>query len=184
MKPHAFLLALGLLFALTSPAAATSGIPPDRPNPATYHQRHMVKPSQSLVFLNTKTEERRHFEALIDLEYLSSYVLCSAVDEDRDRNIVYELLFGTRAANMEEFGFETLVIVSNFHDTTLQYEKMSYEASVKYWIKRFEDTKKLRPVKLVLLSTDKQPDPDMIALAEHTGGFYRKLKKNADGNYE
>ena len=183
MKPRAFAAVLGLLLAPTLPMLAADN-PSERPDPATYLRRHTVKPAKSLVLLNTKVDDRRRFETLIDREYLSSYVLCSAVDEDRDRNIVYQLLLGTRADIIREHGFDTLVIVSNFRDATLQYEKLSYEDSVKYWVTRFEEAKKVRPIRLVLLSTDKKPDADLIALAEHTGGSYRKLKPNADGNYE
>ena len=185
MNPRAFAAVLGLLLAPTLTVLAADK-PSARPNPATPADVRNSKPADALYFVGCKESggERRAFTRLITTTHPKHFVQYSAVDADADCNIEGPLLFGSRSDILQEIGHHTLVIVNNFRDTTLKCGNLSYEKSLKYWRDRFDAAQKVRPLKLVLLSTDKQPDPDMIALAEHTGGSYRKLKRNADGNYE
>ena len=170
-------LALAAL-ALGAPAEKTGNIG------TTTKLRHDLKPAGTLIFINTQIEDRPAFDDLIDKSYPNSYAQYSSLDEHRDRNISNQLLFGTREDVIKEIGHDTLVVVSNFRDATLQVGQMNYENSAKYWVETFNTLKKQKGMKLVLLSTDKKPSDDLIDLAKLSGGSYRKLTLGAKGTYE
>ena len=111
--------------------------------------------------------------------------VAESVDKNIDRNnVAYQLLFGTRPDILVEIGHDTLVIISNFRDSSVQLEGEAYEQSLKYWVEKFTPSEKHKAIKLVLLSTDKKPSDDLIKLTELSGGSYRKLTVGVNGSYE
>jgi hypothetical protein len=147
--------------------------------------KHELKHAQTLIYVNTRVGDRPLFDALIGKAYPSAYPQYSSVDKNVDRNTVaYQMLFGTRPDILMEIGHDTLVIISNFRDSSVQLAGEEYEQSLKYWVDKFTPTKKNKAIKLVLLSTDKKPSDDLIKLTEISGGSYRKLTVGADGSYE
>jgi hypothetical protein len=144
-----------------------------------------IKTAQTLIFVNTRVDDRRLFDALIGKAYPSALPLYPGLDQNVDRNTVaYQLLFGTRPDILVEIGHDTLVIISNFRDSSLQLEGETYEQSLRNWVAKFTPSEKHKAIKLVLLSTDKKPSDDLIMLTEISGGSYRKLTVGKDGSYE
>ncbi|MEY3851455.1 MAG: hypothetical protein RI910_435 [Verrucomicrobiota bacterium] len=181
------LAAYGLAFLLSLTAIGhaaqddNSGI---RKEPAGGAMRE-IKTAQALILVNTRVDDRRLFDALIRKEYPSSGRLYTSVDKNVDRsNAAYEMLFGTRPDILVERGHDTLVIIGNFRDSSVQLAGETYEQSMKYWVEKFTPSEKHKAIKLVLLSTDKKPSEDLIMLTEISGGSYRKLTVGKDGSYE
>ena len=181
------LAAYGLAFLLSLTAIGhaaqedNSGI---RKEPSGGAKRE-IKTAQTLICVNTRVDDRPLFDALIDKAYPSARPLYSSVDQNVDRNnVAYQMLFGTRPDILVEIGHDTLVIVSNFRDSSVQLAGEEYEQSLKYWVKKFTPSDKHKAIKLVLLSTDKKPSDDLIKLTELSGGSYRKLTVGKDGSYE
>ena len=144
-----------------------------------------IKTAQTLILVNTRVDDRPLFDALISKEYPSAGRLYTSVDKNVDRdNVAYQMLFGTRPDILVERGHDTLVIVGNFRDTSVQLAGEEYEQSLKYWVEKFTPSEKHKAIKLVLLSTDKKPSDDLIKLTEISGGSYRKLTVGANGSYE
>jgi hypothetical protein len=176
---------LAFLFSLTAIGHAAqednSGI---RKEPSAKQKREL-KHAQTLIYVNTRVGDRPLFDALIGKAYPSAYPQYSSVDKNVDRNTVaYQMLFGTRPDILVEIGHDTLVIISNFRDSSAQKVGETYEQSLKYWVEKFTPSEKHMAIKLVLLSTDKIPSEDLIMLTEISGGSYRKLTVGKDGSYE
>ena len=181
------LAAYGLAFLLSLTAlghAAQDDKSRPRKEPTGGAKRE-IKTAQTLICVNTRVDDRPLFDALIGKAYPSARPLYTSVDKNVDRNTVaYQMLFGTRPDILMEIGHDTLVIISNFRDSSVQLAGEEYEQSLKYWVDKFTPTKKNKAIKLVLLSTDKKPSDDLIKLTEISGGSYRKLTVGADGSYE
>jgi hypothetical protein len=146
--------------------------------------KHEIKTAQTLIFVNTRIEDRPRFDALIEKASPSRLTRYPGVDGRVDRNITELMQFGTGEDSIKKIGHNTLVIVSNFRDATVQSPGEEYEESMKNWVKTFTSAKKHKAIKLVLLSTDKKPSDDLIKLTELSGGSYRKLTVGANGSYE
>ena len=181
------LAAYGLAFLLSLTAlghAAQNDKPLPRKEPAGGAKRE-IKTAQTLIFISTRVEDRPRFDALIGKAYPSAQPQYSSVDKNVDRDTVaYQMLFGTRQDVLVEVGHDTLVIVSNFRDSSVQLTGETYEQSLKCWVEKFTPSEKHKAIKLVLLSTDKKPSDDLIKLTELSGGSYRKLTVGANGSYE
>ena len=134
------LAAYGLAFLLSLTAIGlaaqedNSGI---RKEPAGGAMRD-IKTAQTLILVNTRVDDRHLFDALISKEYPSAGRLYTSVNKNVDRNnVAYQMLFGTRPDILVERGHDTLVIVSNFRDSSVQLGGKDYEKSMEYWVKKF-----------------------------------------------
>ena len=174
---------LALLLALTSSGHAASD---DKPSPLTKYTSkygHDFEIADTLVFVDSFIADRERFTPLLDKQFPKSKALYTCIDEYVGKDPIHEIEFGTEHG-VKEVHHRTLVIISGFKNASLEFANRSEEEAMKHWIATFTPTRKHKPIRLILLSTDQEPPEEYFTFARLSGGYYHKLTMGKDGNYE
>lgn len=178
-------IAGGLLLLLASTSLGKAAAEDKTAPTAKYVSKfgHDFETADTLVLVDSFVADRERFTPLLDKQFPKSKALYTCIDEYVGKDPITEIAFGT-GQGIKEVHHRTLVIISGFKDASLSFARRSEAEAMKHWLGTFTPTRKHKPIRLILLSTDQEPPEEYFTFARLSGGYYHKLTPGKDGNYE
>ena len=180
--PSKIALALTCLLGLTTPNHAASAYPNSEVPPRTLKPRPEKGTFNTLVMVDCRPDDRNRYDVLIDKEFPGAHVLYTSIDENVGSDVIEFLGFGVWSG-LKEFHHKELVIISGFDHATTKIGKKTEDESAKIWDESFAPSGKKKPVKLHLLTTDKEVPDAYLRFVDSSHGTCRKLTLGSDGSY-
>jgi hypothetical protein len=137
---------------------------------------------KTLVFVECLNEDRPKFASLIKQDFPDAKELYTDVNQHVPEDLRFWVEAGVRQYYVRG-KYDRLVIISSFRRPNLGYVGESGSAALKRNMGYFSAAKENDGPRLVLLSTQKDPPSSYLNLVKASGGSYRMLKQDSNGNF-
>ena len=137
---------------------------------------------RTAIYVECLNEDRPKFDALIQRDYPGARVLYTAVNQHVPEDMRLLIESGVRQYYVRG-KYEKLVLISSFRRPTLGFVGETASGAYKRYLGYFTSAQEEDGPRLILLSTQKEPPTNYLNLVKASGGSYRALKLDSNGNF-